>query len=182
MPRPIWNGTISFDLLNIPVQLMPGERHTDLQFRMLDSRNHARIRGHQEGARRIIGCDGRVQIGGIRVPLARDLTVSGYNGNVAAQRGADQAAPRQRHEIRCGVVERGTDRAAGAAVARRGNHTSGTERVRPSANSTTSSSSVHRTLSARGSICRVKELIPSLQKRGSVFLHKPGQLVQLMRG
>jgi DNA end-binding protein Ku len=44
MPRPIWNGTISFGLLNIPVQLMPGERHTDLHFRMLDSRNHARIR------------------------------------------------------------------------------------------------------------------------------------------
>ncbi|HEX7370011.1 MAG TPA: Ku protein [Rhodanobacteraceae bacterium] len=44
MPRPIWNGTISFGLLNIPVQLMPGERHTDLHFRMLDSRNNARIR------------------------------------------------------------------------------------------------------------------------------------------
>ncbi|MGH8126360.1 MAG: Ku protein [Rhodanobacteraceae bacterium] len=44
MPRPIWSGTISFGLLNIPVQLMPGERHTDLHFRMLDSRNHARVR------------------------------------------------------------------------------------------------------------------------------------------
>ena len=44
MPRPIWNGTITFGLLNIPVQLMSGERHTDLHFRMLDSRNNARIR------------------------------------------------------------------------------------------------------------------------------------------
>ena len=44
MPRPIWSGTITFGLLNIPVQLMPGERHTDLHFRMLDSRNNARIR------------------------------------------------------------------------------------------------------------------------------------------
>lgn len=44
MPRPIWSGTITFGLLNIPVQLMPGERHTDLQFRMLDSRDNARIR------------------------------------------------------------------------------------------------------------------------------------------
>ncbi len=42
--RPIWSGTISFGLLNIPVQLMSGERHVDLQFRMLDSRNNARIR------------------------------------------------------------------------------------------------------------------------------------------
>lgn len=42
--RPIWNGTISFGLLNIPVQLMSGERHVDLHFRMLDSRDNARIR------------------------------------------------------------------------------------------------------------------------------------------
>ncbi|HEV7491919.1 MAG TPA: Ku protein [Rhodanobacteraceae bacterium] len=44
MPRPIWNGTLSFGLLNVPVQLMPGERRTDLHFRMLDSRNNAPIR------------------------------------------------------------------------------------------------------------------------------------------
>ncbi|HXS72951.1 MAG TPA: Ku protein [Rhodanobacteraceae bacterium] len=42
--RPIWSGTISFGLLNIPVQLLTAERHTDLHFRMLDSRNNARIR------------------------------------------------------------------------------------------------------------------------------------------
>lgn len=42
--RPIWTGTITFGLLNIPVQLMSGERHVDLHFRMLDSRNNARIR------------------------------------------------------------------------------------------------------------------------------------------
>ena len=42
--RPIWSGTITFGLLNIPVQLMSGERHVDLHFRMLDSRNNARIR------------------------------------------------------------------------------------------------------------------------------------------
>jgi DNA end-binding protein Ku len=42
--RPIWTGTISFGLLNIPVQLMPGERKTDLHFRMLDSRDNAPIR------------------------------------------------------------------------------------------------------------------------------------------
>jgi DNA end-binding protein Ku len=42
--RPIWTGTISFGLLNIPVSLMAGERRTDLQFRMLDSRDHSPVR------------------------------------------------------------------------------------------------------------------------------------------
>ncbi|WP_394540253.1 Ku protein [Lysobacter enzymogenes] len=44
MARPIWTGTISFGLLNIPVKLMAGERRVDLHFRMLDSRNKAPIR------------------------------------------------------------------------------------------------------------------------------------------
>ena len=44
MARPVWNGTLSFGLLNIPVSLMPGERRLDLHFRMLDSRNNAPIR------------------------------------------------------------------------------------------------------------------------------------------
>jgi DNA end-binding protein Ku len=42
--RPIWNGTLSFGLLNIPIQLMTGERRTDLHFRMMDARNKAPIR------------------------------------------------------------------------------------------------------------------------------------------
>ena len=44
MARPIWAGTLSFGLLNVPVSLMPGERRADLHFRMLDSRNNAAIR------------------------------------------------------------------------------------------------------------------------------------------
>jgi DNA end-binding protein Ku len=44
MARPIWTGTLSFGLLNIPIRLMPGERKTDLHFRMLDSRDNAPIR------------------------------------------------------------------------------------------------------------------------------------------
>lgn len=44
MPRPIWNGTLSFGLLNVPVSLMPGERRVDLHFRMLDSRDNKPIR------------------------------------------------------------------------------------------------------------------------------------------
>ncbi|MGA8709362.1 MAG: Ku protein [Steroidobacteraceae bacterium] len=44
MARPIWNGTISFGLLNVPVQLFSGERTVDLHFRMLDSRDRKPIR------------------------------------------------------------------------------------------------------------------------------------------
>lgn len=44
MARPIWTGTLSFGLLNIPVSLMSGERKVDLHFRMLDSRDKKPIR------------------------------------------------------------------------------------------------------------------------------------------
>ena len=44
MARPIWNGNISFGLLNIPVSLMSGSRSTDLSFRMLDARDKSPIR------------------------------------------------------------------------------------------------------------------------------------------
>jgi DNA end-binding protein Ku len=44
MARPVWSGTLSFGLLNIPVSLMTGERRTDISFRMLDARDNAPIR------------------------------------------------------------------------------------------------------------------------------------------
>ncbi|ADV25900.1 Ku protein [Pseudoxanthomonas suwonensis 11-1] len=44
MARPIWTGTLSFGLLNVPVSLMSGERRTDLHFRMLDSRDQKPVR------------------------------------------------------------------------------------------------------------------------------------------
>jgi DNA end-binding protein Ku len=44
MARPIWTGTLSFGLLNVPVSLMSGERRTDLHSRMLDSRDRKPIR------------------------------------------------------------------------------------------------------------------------------------------
>lgn len=44
MARPIWTGTLSFGLLNVPVSLMSGERKVDLHFRMLDSRNNSPVR------------------------------------------------------------------------------------------------------------------------------------------
>lgn len=44
MARPVWSGTLSFGLLNIPVSLMTGERRTDISFRMLDARDNSPIR------------------------------------------------------------------------------------------------------------------------------------------
>lgn len=44
MARPIWTGTLSFGLLHVPIQLMPGERRTDLSLRMLDSRDNKPVR------------------------------------------------------------------------------------------------------------------------------------------
>src|SRR5437588_5372539 len=44
MSRPIWKGHISFGLVNVPVVLSAAERRADLSFRMIDSRNSARIR------------------------------------------------------------------------------------------------------------------------------------------
>jgi DNA end-binding protein Ku len=44
MARPIWTGTLSFGLLNIPIKLMSAEKRTDIHFRMLDSRDNAPIR------------------------------------------------------------------------------------------------------------------------------------------
>jgi len=44
MARPIWNGTVSFGLLNIPVQLYSGDRSMDLHFRLLDSRDRNPVR------------------------------------------------------------------------------------------------------------------------------------------
>ena len=44
MARPIWSGTISFGLLQIPVALHSGERSVDLHFRLLDRRDRKPIR------------------------------------------------------------------------------------------------------------------------------------------
>jgi DNA end-binding protein Ku len=44
MSRPIWKGHISFGLVNVPVVLYSAERRADLSFRLIDSRNAARVR------------------------------------------------------------------------------------------------------------------------------------------
>ncbi len=44
MPRPIWKGHISFGLVSIPITLYSAEKRFDLHFKLLDSRDKARIR------------------------------------------------------------------------------------------------------------------------------------------
>jgi DNA end-binding protein Ku len=45
MARPIWKGHISFGLVNVPVVLYSAEKKAgDLSFRLIDSRNSARVR------------------------------------------------------------------------------------------------------------------------------------------
>jgi DNA end-binding protein Ku len=45
MSRPIWKGHISFGLVNVPVVLYSAERRVgDLSFKLIDSRNSARVR------------------------------------------------------------------------------------------------------------------------------------------
>ena len=43
LPRGIWNGAISFGLINIPVALMSAKQEERLHFRMLDKRDYAPI-------------------------------------------------------------------------------------------------------------------------------------------
>jgi len=44
MPRPVWKGHISFGLVSVPVELHSAERRHDVSFRLVDSRNSARVR------------------------------------------------------------------------------------------------------------------------------------------
>lgn len=44
MLKPIWKGYITFGLINIPVILYPAEKKFDIQFKLIDSRDKARVR------------------------------------------------------------------------------------------------------------------------------------------
>jgi DNA end-binding protein Ku len=43
MARPIWKGHVTFGLVNVPVVLYSAEQRSDISFRLIDSRNTARI-------------------------------------------------------------------------------------------------------------------------------------------
>jgi DNA end-binding protein Ku len=44
MARPLWKGRISFGLVSVPVALYSAEKQVDISFRLIDSRNAARVR------------------------------------------------------------------------------------------------------------------------------------------
>lgn len=44
MPRPIWNGAISFGLVSIPVKLFSATQDRAVRFHQLDAETHARVR------------------------------------------------------------------------------------------------------------------------------------------
>src|ERR1700722_11501425 len=45
MPRPIWNGSISFGLVTIPVRLLPAVRtDEDVHFHYLHAKDHGRLK------------------------------------------------------------------------------------------------------------------------------------------
>jgi DNA end-binding protein Ku len=44
MARPIWKGNVMFGLINVPVVLYNAEQRSELHFKMLDSRDQARVR------------------------------------------------------------------------------------------------------------------------------------------
>jgi DNA end-binding protein Ku len=50
MPRAIWSGSISFGLVNIPVQLFTAVSRKTVRFNQLDSRNNSRIRHRKVNA------------------------------------------------------------------------------------------------------------------------------------
>jgi DNA end-binding protein Ku len=68
MARPIWKGSISFGLVNIPISLYSAEKKNDIHFKLLDKRTKSEIRYERISAET-----------GEQVPL--DQVVKGYKYN-----------------------------------------------------------------------------------------------------
>lgn len=51
MPRPVWSGTISFGLVNVPVKAFTAVRDHDVHFHQLDKKTGARIRYEKVSAK-----------------------------------------------------------------------------------------------------------------------------------
>jgi DNA end-binding protein Ku len=47
MARPLWSGSLSFGLVNVPVALFSGVRDTDLHFRQLHAKDHTPVEIHR---------------------------------------------------------------------------------------------------------------------------------------
>lgn len=54
MPRPIWTGSVSFGLVNVPVKLFTAVRHKDVRFHQLHAADGARVQ-----QRRFCSLDGK---------------------------------------------------------------------------------------------------------------------------
>lgn len=65
MPRPLWNGSISFGLVNIPIKLFKAQSAQDVRFHQLHSKDGARIQ-----QKRVCPADGE--------EVAYDQIVKGY--------------------------------------------------------------------------------------------------------
>jgi DNA end-binding protein Ku len=65
MPRAIWKGQIAFGLVSVPVSLQTAEERKDISFKLLDSRDQARVRYERVN-----------EVTGKEVPW--DLVVKGY--------------------------------------------------------------------------------------------------------
>ncbi|HEX2850424.1 MAG TPA: Ku protein [Acidimicrobiales bacterium] len=44
MPRPMWNGAISFGLVNVPVKMFTAQSPKDVRFNQLHAKDHSRVR------------------------------------------------------------------------------------------------------------------------------------------
>jgi DNA end-binding protein Ku len=42
--RPLWSGSISFGLVNVPVRMVPAVRHNDIRFHLLHEKDNARLK------------------------------------------------------------------------------------------------------------------------------------------
>src|SRR4051812_41902303 len=42
--RPLWSGSISFGLVNVPVRMVSGIRHNDIRFHLLHEKDNARLK------------------------------------------------------------------------------------------------------------------------------------------
>ena len=47
MPRPLWSGSLSFGLVNVPVVLFSGVKDTSLHFRQLHAKDHTPVEIHR---------------------------------------------------------------------------------------------------------------------------------------
>ena len=65
MPRTLWSGSLSFGLVNVPVQLVSGARDLDYHFHQLHEKDKARI----EQRRFCKEEDAEVDVGGGRPRL-----------------------------------------------------------------------------------------------------------------